>query len=345
MTGVHAKFKTNSRLKGLVSALLCAGLVACNLAACNKQQFGLQAASQEFAQRVKYSKAVDVLWVIDTSGSMSSHQTLLAQQMELFVTGLNASGLDYQMAVTTMDMSSTGEKGRFVAQTNTPVILTPTTPNLLGVLAGRIQLGDNGSPVERGLQAMMAALSSPLATTGANSGFLRSDSLLVINFLSNEDDTASPVTDSNRPVADYTSFLDSVRPPLAYGDRSWVANFMGVIQGDPSCTTMGQYSSYGLKYMALADASGGAKESICDGDLRSGLVNIKARILEVVTEYPLNREPSVSSIRVVVNGRAVPGDAQNGWTYYAAANSIRFHGTAVPAPESTIVVTFDPAGL
>jgi hypothetical protein len=318
---------------------------AVGLSACSRQQFSVQGASQEFAQHVTYTKTVDVLWVIDTSDSMSQHQDLLAQQMDNFVAGLDRSGLDYQMAVTTMDMSASGEKGRFVAQTGTPAILSPSRPDFMSLLVGRLQLGQSGSPVERGLQAMLTALSAPNISTGSNAGFLRPDSLLVVNFLSNEDDTASPVSNASQPVADYTAFLDQIRPPLSYGDRSWVANFMGVVQSDPSCTTMGQYSSYGLKYMALADASGGAKESICDGDLRQALSSIKARILEVVTEYPLDRLPSVASIAVSVNGQLVAQDAANGWTYYQPANSIRFHGSAIPAQNSAISVTFTPATL
>jgi len=312
-------------------------------AGCNNQQFGLAPESQEFGQKVTYNTQVDVLWVIDTSSSMDTYQNQLAPQMGLFVDAMNQTGLDYHMAVTTMDMSASGVKGKFVSSAGTPLILTSQTPNLTQVLSQRIQLGGNGSPVERGLEAMKAALSSPLASSsGYNAGFLRKDALLVVVFLSNEDDQSAS--------ADYGAFLDSVRPPLATtGERSWLVQFMGVTDSDPSCKTsqwsQAGYSEIGAKYIALANESGGVSEAICDADLKRALTNVKARVLEVMTEYRLDRSPDLTTLAVYVNGALVPQDASNGWTYYSANNSIRFHGTAVPPVDSTIRISYDPTGI
>jgi hypothetical protein len=316
----------------------------CLLAAgCNDQKFGLDSASQEFGQKVMYNTQVDVLWVIDTSSSMNVHQDLLAPQMGLFVDSMNKTGLDYHMAVTTMDFSSTGEHGKFVAAPGTPLILTSQTPNLTQTLSQRIQLGGNGSPVERGLEGMKTALSSPLASAnGYNSGFLRKDALLVVVFLSNEDDQSASL--------DYAAFLDSVRPPLALtGERSWLVQFMGVTDGDSSCKTstwsQAGYSGVGLKYMQLASLSGGVSEPICDADMKRALTNVKSRVLEVMTEYHLDRLPNLTTLQVFVNGALVPQDATNGWTYYAARNTVRFHGNAVPPVDSSIRISYDPTGI
>jgi hypothetical protein len=327
--------------KALFTLAIAAGLLGA--AGCNQQQFGLAAQSQEFGQKAMYNTQVDVLWVIDTSSSMDTHQNLLADQMGLFVDAMNQTGLDYHLAVTTMDMSSSGAKGKFVAAAGTPLVLTSQTPNLTSILQQRIRLGGSGSPVERGLEAMKAALSSPLASaTGYNSGFLRKDALLVVVFLSNEDDQSASM--------DYGAFLDEVRPPLALtGERSWLAQFMGVTDGDSSCKTsawsQAGYSEVGTKYIALANESGGTSEAICDADLKRALTNVKARILEVITEFHLDRTPDLSSLAVYINGALVPQDATNGWTYYASSNSIRFHGTAVPPVDSSIRIDYDPTGI
>lgn len=315
-----------------------AALAVASASACSPANFGVAPASEEFAQSVTYAKDVDVLWMIDTSTSMDKHQNLLAAQMGIFVDSLNETGLNYQVAVTTMDMGSSGEKGRFVAQSGTPAILTAQTPDLKNVLSNRLRLGANGSPVERGQEALKAALTAPNITTGANKGFLRPNSLLVVVFLSDEEDQSAN--------QDYAAFLDEIRPPLATGERSWVSHVMGVMPNDPSCTTAEWgYSSVAYRYMSLATASGGVSESICDADLRRALTNVKARILEIATEYKLDRKPIVSTIQVVVNGQPVPKDSVNGWSYIAEKNSIRFHGNAVPKPGSGIRVNFDPEGL
>ncbi len=304
---------------------------------CGAQTFAVEEGSSNFGQSVTYNTEVDVLWVVDTSGSMGKRQAEVAKQVPIFIAGLNATGLDYNIGVTTMDMSGDGAKGKLIAQSGTPLVLRRSTPNLNNILAGRLMAGETGSPVERGREAMLAALN--LSGTGKfNEGFLRSKSLLNVIFVTDEED------ESDNAV-DYVAALDSIKPLLPLGDRSWVAHFIGV-STDPSCKTAEWgFSSAGIRYMNLATASGGAKESICDADFRRALTNVKSRVLEMLTEFPLDRAPAVDSIKVMVDGIEVPRDEVNGWSYRASANSIRFHGTAIPKAGSRIRVTFDPEGL
>ena len=330
--GTHAWATIGARLIPVALGLA----TSLTLGGCSQQSYSMPPSNLAFAQQVKYAKGVDVLWVLDDSGSMSPRQAMLAAQVPDFVMALNNSGLDYQMAVTTMDMSVTGERGKFLAQAGTPTILNAGTPNLNAVLSARLQPGGNGSPVERGEESMQAALNLSQQASG-NQGFLRPNALLVVIFLSDEDDSSAAV--------DYKTYLDQVRPPLASGERSWISNFMGIVPNDPECkTSTWNFTDPGLKYIQLATDSGGTSESICSGDLRQALTNVRARILEVVTEYHLDRDPMVSSITVVVNGQSVATDATNGWTYDAAKNAVVFHGTAIPVAGSTINVNFSPAG-
>jgi hypothetical protein len=305
---------------------------------CGAQKFSVEEESKNFGQQVTYNSEVDVLWVVDTSASMKTHQDLLASQVPLFIEGLNATGLDYQIGVTTMDMSSSGARGRLLAQTGTPRILKKSTPNLIGLLAGRIQAGEGGSPVERGREAMLEALRLSRAG-GANDGFLRANSLLNVIFLTNEEDQSD---DS----VNYVSALDAFKPLLPYGDRSWLAHFMGVTSSDSACKSAEWgYASPGLRYIDLATASAGSQESICDADFKRALTNVRSRVLEVLTDFPLEREPKISTIRVYVDGTEVPKSDTQGWSYRQAANSIRFHGSAIPKAGSRIKVDFDPVGL
>jgi hypothetical protein len=341
--GMNGTFQKHLGLK--IATLAVAGLVATFASGCNQQKFGLGSESQEFGQKVTYNTEVDVLWVIDTSTSMDKHQDLMASQMGAFVAGLNDTRLNYHMAVTTMDMgSSSAAMGKFLAAPGTPRVLTAQTPNLVNVLSQRVRAGASGSPVERGLEAMQKSLSTSMTSTGGyNEGFLRQNALLVVIFLSNEDDQSSG------NAASYAAWLDSVRPPLPTGERSWLAHFMGVTSGDATCKTsqwdQSGYSEVGSKYIALAEESGGTSEAICDADFRRALTNVKARILEVMTEYKLDRIPNLNTLEIYVNGAKVPQNPVNGWSYFEANNSVRFHGTAVPKPDATIRIDYDPAGM
>lgn len=307
--------------------------------ACTSQNFTQPAESAAYSQKVTYNNQVDVLWVIDTSSQMSDKQQALVSQVGLFIDAFNQTGLDYQMAVTTMDMSSGGEKGAFVHQANTPYIMTKDTPRFQEMLSGRLFLGAyQWQPLTRGLETMKNALSNPTLVNGSNAGFLRQNALLVAIFVSDGDDHSA--------TFDYTGFLDKLRPPLAYGDRSWVAQFMGVMPNDPACkTAKWNYAEPGLKFIQLAAYSGGAAESICDGDMRRALTNVKSRVLEMITAYPLPVSVVPSSIKVAVNGQTVPNDPANGWTYDATSNTVRFHGSAIPKADANISVVFDRDGL
>jgi len=327
------------RSQNLMMKTLGAMAMAVFAAACSPQKFGLQEESQTFGQKVEYSTEVDVLLVIDTSTSMTEHQQKLSDQMPGFVSALNKTGLSYRIAVTTMDVGNGGARGRFISGPGSvPAVLTNLTPNLVSVLQQRLVLGEAGSTVERGLEAMRLALTPP-NTQYENAGFLRDGSLLVVIFLSDEEDKSAN--------QDYVGFLNALRPPLKSGERSWVANFMGVLPNDPFCNTARwNLSSPGTRYAALAQSSNGRSESICSGDLRLAVDKIKARIIEIVTEYSLgDRKANKSTIRVYINGKILAESAENGWTYNEDRNSITFHGTGVPAPGSTIHVDFTPEGI
>lgn len=323
-------------IKYTLTLALCATTAL--LAACNSsQQFGIVSNNQTFSQQATYARQVDVLWVMSDAGSMAAKQPWLSAQVGSFIQSFNNTGLDYQMAVTTMDMSASGEKGAFIAAPGTPVILNSSTPNLVSVLQQRLQMGGNGAPLIRGLESMKAALSAPLNQT-TNAGFLRPNSLLLVIFMSDQDDSSTP--------ANYQAFLNSIRPPLPLGGRSWVAEFLGVVASDPLCLTSSWgYQDVGTQFINLATASTGASASICSGNLQVALTSVKERILEVSTAWQLSRQPDVSSIRVVVNGNVVPQDANSGWTYDSASLTIQFHGSAIPAVGSQISVTFNPATL
>ncbi len=315
-------------------ALLCSGGI---FVACSPQKFGVQNSAESFGAVATYNTDIDVLWVIEDAGSMTARQPLLAAQVTPFLNALNKTGLNYQMAVTTMDMGGSGEDGNFVAATGTPKILTSTTPNLNSILQNRLVLGGNGSPVVRGLQAMNAALTPPLSTSG-NAGFLRDNSLLVVIFLADENDQS--------PSMDYQSWLNQIRPPAPSGAPSWIANFIGVVPSDPNCLTANwDYFNPGTAFISLATASSGAVGSICEPDYSAAVSGLQERILEIVTRYPLSGSPEVSSIQVFENGVSVATDPNNGWTYDSTSNAVVFHGTAIPTPTTKISVTFTPANL
>jgi hypothetical protein len=183
-------------------------------------------------------QAIDVLFVIDNSGSMGQEQTNLIANFPSFIGVLDTSGLDYRVAVTTTgrDYSYTmtapiggvtipmsidgGDNG---AMLQTPAMtkrwIDKTDPDVSGTFSTLANVGTNGPSDEMPLSAMRDAFEERMAD-GTNQGFHRPEALLAIVFLTDEEDCSyeqsvalgftQSLCDGNtmEPVANYVSFLD-----------------------------------------------------------------------------------------------------------------------------------------
>ncbi|MDG0815626.1 hypothetical protein [Bdellovibrio svalbardensis] len=324
---------------GLGFVALASAMTMMLLGACAQDvKFDLPPTSDNFGQSITYNNKVDILWVMDNSSSMSKHQTNLSQAIPGLMTKLNSLKMDYQMAVVTSSMGGTNPNGgQFIGS---PGILNKNTPNLTSVLSSRLVVGQDGSDNERGLESMETVLSSSYQANQGR-GFLRSDALLVVIALSDEDDKSKS---SASAVSYYTNFLDSIKRPYSDGTRSWMFNFIGILSLSGTCnTTSLDYKEPGLAFMGLSDVSGGTKGSLCNSDMSSAVSEIRARILQILTDFKLSSKPVESTIVVKVNGQVVARNATNGWDYLADKNIIRFYGSAVPAADASIKVDFKPA--
>jgi hypothetical protein len=301
--------------------------------ACNKASgFAVLPESNAFSGAVTYSNKVDILWVMDTTASMAAHQPNVVAQIGSFIDVIVSKNLDFHLAVTTTNMGSSGERGQFVGK---PSILTSTTPDLKATFQSTLSSLQNTSALERGIQASVTAISPPLVN-GVNAGFLRSDAFLAIVYIGNENDQ-SPDT-----VASYEAQINAIKPAYQFSG-AWMANFIGVLNLDPSCSTNGQVNYPGARYMQLVGATDGINQSLCTSDLSSALSQIRQFIVSVTTSYKLNNTPVVDTIQVTVNGQVVPSDATNGWTYDPLSNVVWLHGSYISTNTSQVNVTYTNA--
>jgi hypothetical protein len=272
---------------------------------------------------------VDVLLVVDNSGSMLEEQVNLGANFSALLSAAQAQGVDYQIAVTTTGIvpspgswatcpggAEGGERGRlFPVDGTRPRILTPSTPNADAVFRENTAVGVCHWD-EQGLEAAYLALSPPLVDhaddpstpTGpadGNAGFLRAGARLAIVFLSDEEDT------SQRPVSFYESFFKGLK-----GDDPSLVSISAIIGTAPlgSCPTA---SSVGSRYEALAvlsTAAFGPRQA-----------------------FPLSGTPGdPSGISVKVNGQPVVG----GWHYDAGTRSVVFDLASAPSAGELVEVTY-----
>lgn len=151
-------------------------------------------------------QAVDILFVIDDSGTMAAEQQMLVDGFDGFVSVLEdyetsaASQLDYRIGVTTTGVSThysvDGVPGYISLEGRDGELITPdgaTDPWIDGPgsqvadqFADIALVGTWGPAYEMPLQAMQLALQE--SDGGLNDGFLRDDALFVVIIITDEDD-------------------------------------------------------------------------------------------------------------------------------------------------------------
>lgn len=297
-------------------------------AGCGKKSFDLPPTGVQVVQSEQMNTKVDVVLMVDNSSSMLRHQTKLVEELPALINSLNAQGMDWRIGVTTSDFNGSG--GRLEGNAGDEFI-SAATPDGMNKLMNRAMPGENGSDLERGIETVKSSLGSIVRD-------LRSDAMLSIIFLSDDNDYSATTS------AQFTAYVDSIKPRFRSGLRSWVAHYIGTVRLTQECTaSLGKWNGVGQKYIDIVNATGGAVESICVAGFSQALGNVRVRMGELMTEVPLARVPKVETVVVTINGQAVPQSTTDGWEYIPGKNVIKFHGNQIPKPNDVVNINFDPA--
>ena len=296
---------------------------------------------------------VDVLFVIDNSGSMGDEQTNLATNFKNFIgVATLFTNTAYHVGIITTDMAAGGQSGKLRehdAGNHARVISPNTTSDPTGVFAGQAKVGTNGSANEQGLAAAEAALTLPLiydtgkacaadadcqkgdacvkggdgkkACGGHNRGFLRKTAGLEIVFVSDEEDS------STAPINYYANFMSSIKGAANKG--KFHAHAIIGIPGDKSCQVQ-----EGKRYNAIAKSTGGIIASICSTSFAKDLKDIGTVAFGLSHQFFLTMVAQPSTIKVAIGKQPCPGaKASCGkvcaagpttWSYDPATNSVIF---------------------
>ena len=271
---------------------------------------------------VNRSGKVDILFVIDNSGSMGTYQTNLSNNISKFV-NIFFSGaiIDYHIGVLSTDADVSTWAGATPNPTccgklqGTPVFIDKNTPNAGVDLSARMVLGTSGSATEQSFEPIRLALSEPLAST-VNAGFLRPDAYLAVIFITDAQDqsTISP--------EDFHSFLVGIK-----GSKDKILSYAAIIPtsyGDqPNCYRDTGNPTRIETFMSMTANAGDNVYNLCDpdfGDKLAGVAtSIQSRVVEAIY---LDRAPIIESIEVMYGSQVIPKDPAKGWSYDASMNAI-----------------------
>jgi Cys-rich repeat protein len=306
---------------------------------------GVQGASVTDTHQLPATSQVDVLWVVDNSGSMAPIQSSLASNFSSFIGLADSLGIDYHVGVlaTEVNEPSSGHgtpprevrPGVLVQAPGRPRYITPSTPDRLAAFQDNVRVGDCCSDEqEAGLQATWMALSPPrVEDPEANAGFLRAGARLYAVFVSNEEDQ------SIGPWAFYLDFLRALKPTP---DRVRLSSICGDVPG--GCESGSFQAQAGTRYVAVQQATQGLFHSICSSNWSGLMGALGEQMAEPLRTFALSRQPAPQTLSVTVNGASVPeastAYAPDGWTYEPGTNLVWFGVQVLPPLGSVLRISY-----
>ncbi len=231
---------------------------------------------------------IDILIVIDNSGSMEEEQISMAEKFEDLISDLNE--VDWQINIITTDN---------VCKRLPELPLKPDTPELMALFQKAIRAGTLGSGYERPLRNTMDHLKGVCTS---NPPWLREKSDLAIVIVSDEDEDSS-----SRFYLKHDIFLNEIEA-LGYV-LGKDAKVHGII-GHPSvpCPNV---EAPGITLAAAIQGGGGLWGSICAPDYSQTLSAISRDMRKNLTvDFPLRFAPVLNTLRLELDNVAYNGE----WT-------------------------------
>ena len=264
---------------------------------------------------------IDILFVVDDSGSMGRHQTTLASNFNKFITWAAQLQVDYHIGIVTTDpYKSTG------CLRGNPKFIQRTTPGLATAFKRNVNVGTRGSASEKAFNASHKALTPP-NITGCNNGFYRKDASISVIYVSDEREQ------STQPVNFYVNFLRNLK-----GIRN--PDKLRVSAIGPTKLTNGTCSGSACRFYTISKTLRGIYEYIGNPNWGNSLSQLGSITFGYRTQFFLSRPAHPGSISVKVNGRSVLQSSATGWTYDGTSNSVNFSSKAVPPANSVIEITY-----
>jgi len=215
------------------------------------------------------SAPLDMIWVIDNSGSMDEEAALVRKNFDAFLTTLNKS--------TNFRLLLVSQKGTNGTSVNIPSSFDATTHKQID-----FYIGSNDGP-----DKLLAELKKLPA------GFLRQNSKKIVVF----------VTDDNAFVLAANGFMTSLLSQQGWQAKDVsVSSFIGLGAAQSPCQ-----AATGTDYMTYASQTGGRTYNICMQDWSANFGDlVMTSVSKAVRRFTLGAPSVTSIIEVKVDGVALP---------------------------------------
>lgn len=248
---------------------------------------------------------VDILWIIDTSGSMSRYNTELLAGIQAMLLALPESG--WRLAMMSNDPDYASTESQFPLVPGDDIVDAENMYNNMG--KGHREAGFD------------AAYEYLMNNTYAQT-WLRYDAALLVVFVSDEEEQSNTHFPT---VESFISWYQGLRSGSAY-----LSSIVNLTPSESLCNTS-DYNT-GDRYIEATNHFMGQIVDICSEDWSAGVVDAASR-LEPHEYIQLTHEPVEESIRVFING-----SLNYDWYYSSADNTIYF--TIIPGGNDLVEVGY-----
>lgn len=275
--------------------------------------------NDEFIQ--KENKSIDILWVMDNSGSMKDEQTNLANSFERFINNFIKKEINFKMAITTTDASSTSKKGKEIGDFNQMTLKKSqeSSSTFIEYFQEKINVGTGGSRKESGLSTSLAFLEN------YKSVFIRPNALLTIIYVSDEDDQSSetvPTIINKIKALKSDAHLFKAYSITAFKETKQSHEYVGTRYQEATALTL----------------DGGYNADI-NKDFHTTLEKIGENMANAVTRFPLSKPPAeIKLVKIYVNTKLK--ELNTHYSYDETNHSIQFIGNYVPAVLDKIKIVY-----
>ncbi len=285
--------------------------------------------SEVFHQNEAEKRKVDILWVVDNSGSMRDEQEALAYNFETFINNFITMDVDFRMAITTTDARN-GYRGKIVGSHEklNSEFAKANESDFISHFKKKIMVGTRGSGHEKGLETSRALLEKDSLSS---ENFLRKDAYLAIVYVSDEEDQSQgDVSDyvktfkglkANEGLVKVYSIVKMAKDIRTYSNSSWYASYASRNQGK--------------RYQEASVLTDGKTSSIND-DFHGILNGMGETIVNLSMSFPLAKKSVDEQFEVFVNGVITES-----FVHDQETNSIKFDENSTPQEGAEIIVKYN----
>ena len=252
-------------------------------------------------------EGIDILWVIDKSGSMSRYNDELLAGIEAMILALPTS--DWRLVIMSADPTDS------VTSTEFPLVPGDTMADAERMF-NTLPMG----PWEEGFNSVYEYINhNPYSST-----WMRPEAGLLVVYVSDEEEQSDIEYPS--PV-DFVSWYSSLRMGSVF--MASVVNQEGIVS---LCDRPPSPIDVGERYMEATGILGGIIVDICDTDWSAGVTDATHSV-EPYEDIILTHKAEADSIRVFINGLL-----NHNWVYSETYNTVYF--TVIPSAGQLVEVGY-----